>query len=144
MLFMVSMMASTVRDRLRTAESCFWPQDPRHLIDGLAELVLYAVQLYETAGAAAFAPKKAAKGAAPMGEEGINLSDPFNRVYMARLCAAVCFSERGGGGVGGVAGSFYQMLTLLATRSLSSLTWESVASSMHVLARHVLSSAPPD
>ena len=90
------------------------------MIDGLAELVLDAIQLYEMAGAAAFAPRKAAKGAAPVVDDGINLSDPFNRVYMARLCAAVVFSERSSGGVGGVAGSFYQLLTLLATRSVSS------------------------
>ena len=105
------------------ATSCcsnmYGAQDPRHVIDGLAELILDAVQLYEMAGPAAFAPKKAAKGAAPVGEDGINLSDPFNRVNMARLCAAVVLSERGGGGVSGIAGSFYQMLTLLATRLVS-------------------------
>ena len=119
-------MACMERVRLRTADTLLWPQDPRHLIDGLAELLLDAVQLYEMAGAAAFALKKAAKGVAPVSEDGINLSDPFNRVYMARLCAAVVFSERGGGGVGGVSGSFYQMLTLLATRFVSSCTMDGI------------------
>ena len=92
------------------------------MIDGLADLVLDAVQLYEMAAAAAFAPKKAVKGAAPVTEDGINLSDPFTRLYMARLCAAVVFSERGGGGISGVAASFYQLLTLLATRFVSSFS----------------------
>ena len=90
------------------------------MVDGLAELVLDALQLYEMAGAAAFAPKKAVKGATPVSEDGINLSDPFTRVYMARLCAAVVFSAGAGAGISGVAASFYQLLTLLATRSVCS------------------------
>ena len=89
------------------------------MIDGVADLVQDAVQLYEMAGAAAFALKKAAKGALPVTEDGINLSDPFARMYMARLCAAAVFSERAGAGISGVAAVFYQMLTLLATRSVS-------------------------
>ncbi len=97
-------------------------QDARYVIDGLADLVVDAVQLYEMAAAAAFAPKKAVKGAAPVSEDGINLADPFTRLYMARLCAAVGFSERGGAGISGVAASFYQLLTLLATRFVSSFT----------------------
>ena len=101
-------------------------QDARLVMDALSDLVLDAVQLYEMAGAAAFAPKKPVKGASPVSEDGINLSDPFTRVYMARLCAALVFSERAGAGLSGVAASYYQMLTLLATRSVSLLLSDNV------------------
>ena len=75
-----------------------------------------AVSLVEMAGPSAFAPKKAAAGAAPVSEDSLNLSDAFARVYLARLCAAVMFSEKTGGALSAAAAPFYQMLTLLATR----------------------------
>lgn len=83
------------------------------MLDGLGAVVADAAGLVEMAGSAAFAPKKAASTTAPSSEDALNLSDVFTRVYLARLCAAVVFSERGGVSAGG---PFYQMLTLLATR----------------------------
>ena len=83
------------------------------MLGGLASVIADAAGLLEMAGSAAFAPRKAASGTALTSEDALNLSDVFARVYLARLCAAVVFSERGGGSAGG---PFYQMLTLLATR----------------------------
>lgn len=91
-------------------------QDPRGVLEGLGSVVAEAAGLVEMAGVAAFAPKKAASSTAPPSEDALNLSDVFTRVYLARVCAAVVFSERAG--VSGSAGPFYQMLTLLATRSV--------------------------
>lgn len=91
-------------------------QDPRGVLDGLGSVVAEAAGLVEMAGVAAFTPKKAASSTAPPSEDALNLSDVFTRVYLARVCAAVVFSERAG--VSGSAGPFYQMLTLLATRSV--------------------------
>ena len=99
--------------RRRGAHVAHVAQDPRGVLDGLGGVVADAAGLVEMAGAAAFAPKKAASATAPSSEDALNLSDVFARIYLARLCAAVVLSERGGGSAGG---PFYQMLTLLATR----------------------------
>lgn len=89
------------------------------MLEGLGPTIAESAILYETADLKKLTdPNRAA--AAPAKDaalvETINFADKFGRVHLARLCSAVCHSDRTPATLAGDAYEFFRMLALLATR----------------------------
>ncbi|KAK9807563.1 hypothetical protein WJX72_002624 [[Myrmecia] bisecta] len=91
----------------------------------LAVLVNSAVQGYESSGFVVGSgdQKKVSPEKARGGGQGPNLADKWARVYMARLCASLCFADWTSTDtfVQGVGAPFWKMLVMLATKDKEDL-----------------------
>eukprot|EP00884_Botryococcus_braunii_P006245 jgi/Botrbrau1/15621/Bobra.4_1s0009.1 len=93
---------------------------------GLPNLVSSAAAAYESSphviGAAAAPPKSSPdklKGLTGLPVASLQLGDPWGRVALSRLCAALLYADWAGGTdefCAGIGASFWKMLSLLATR----------------------------
>lgn len=93
-------------------------QDPRGVLEGLGPTIAESAILYDTSDLRKLLdpnrPAAVPKDGASV--ETINFADKFGRVHLARLCSAVCHSERTAAALAGDALEFFRMLALLATR----------------------------
>jgi hypothetical protein len=102
-------------------------RDPSRVVSELSRAVGEAADAYDAHGpipppltsSSSLSSASASLSAAAQGI--INMKDTFARLHLARLCAAVIYSDQSSGDVSRGGGPFWKMLVLLSTRDQSDM-----------------------